>query len=205
MSVSGVPPRCETCQSLERHRSIREFFNALKSRRLKSFDVLQFSKDPAVDPRWFGHFEVSMYGGANSLDLQNIDRPDGRYDLVICNHVLEHVEDDGAALRELVRVLKPGGCLFLTVPDPIRRSVTTDWGYPDEAQHGHFRTYGADIVERFVRHAPRVGIERANLKDSVTGTPDHAFIFYQPGPAGCMDLIRSNIADLTTVQTPIAA
>ena len=66
-SISGLPPRCETCQSLERHRSIRSFFNNLESPALASISVLQFSNDRAVDPSWFGHYEVSIYGGDNSL------------------------------------------------------------------------------------------------------------------------------------------
>ena len=204
MSVAGTPPRCETCQSLERHRAIREFFNRLKSPELKALDVLQFSGDRAVEPDWFGHFEVSIYGGDNSLDVQNITRADSTYDMVICNHVLEHVADDGAALRELVRILKPGGFLFLTVPDPIRRSVTSDWGYPDESQHGHYRMYGADIVERFAQHVPSSGIERGSLNDSATDTPDHAFIFFKPNASGCVDLVRERAEELVLIQESIA-
>ena len=66
--------------------------------------MLQFSEDPSAPREAFARFEVSVYGGANSLDMAAIDRSDGAYGLVIANHVLEHVGDDRAAMAELARV-----------------------------------------------------------------------------------------------------
>lgn len=177
-AVTGALPRCENCQSLERHRAIRGFFDRIYDRDLFGrLDVLQFSKDPAVRPEWFRHYEYSVYEGHNSLDMQNIQRDTHSYDLVISNHVLEHVPSDGDALQELCRVVKDDGIVFLTVPDPERRATTTDWGYPDANRHGHFREYGSDIAERFAKHIPSMLAFRAKLEDSVTKTPDTAFIF----------------------------
>ncbi len=178
MAVTGITPRCETCQSLERHRAIRGFFDGILDPDLfGELEVLQFSKDPAVKPEWFRSYEFSVYEGHNSLDMQQIERESGSYDLVICNHVLEHVPSDGNALRELTRVVREDGIVFLTVPDPERRSKTVDWGYPDETRHGHFREYGSDIVERFEQHIPDVLAFKTKLEDAVTKTPDTAFIF----------------------------
>lgn len=176
-AVTGLMPRCETCQSLERHRAIRGFFSAIRDMSLFSeLAVLQFSQDSAVRPEWFRSYEFSVYGGHNSLDLQNVARPSASYDLVICNHVLEHVPDDGAALRELTRIVKQDGIVFLTVPDPARRSETRDWGYPDESRHGHFREYGSDISDRFVRHIPSIFVFKVQMEDTVTRTPDVAYL-----------------------------
>lgn len=178
MAVTGLPPRCETCQSLERHRAIRGFFNSIYDEKLfAQLRVLQFSADPAVDPRWFREYEYSVYQGHNSLDMQDVDRPSESYDLVICNHVLEHVPSDGDALRELCRIINADGVVFLTVPDPHRRTVTVDWGYPDETRHGHFREYGADIAERFEEHIPSMLVFKTPLEDTVTKAPDTAFVF----------------------------
>ena len=89
LAVTGVPPRCESCQSLERHRAIRGFFSKIYERdKFANLAVLQFSEDSAVRPEWFGSYEFSVYGGHNSLDLQNVERASASYDLVICNHVL---------------------------------------------------------------------------------------------------------------------
>ena len=49
-------------------------------------------------------------------DLTSITRPSNTYDAVLCTQVLEHVPDPRAVLGELYRVLKPGGQLFLTIP-----------------------------------------------------------------------------------------
>ena len=110
------------------------------------------------------------------MDLQRIDRHSGSYDLVICNHVLEHVPDDGAALRELLRIVKSSGVVFLSVPDPCRRARTRDWGFPDQNRHGHYREYGADIAARFHEHLPGAIAARLDLVDEVTATPICAYI-----------------------------
>ena len=117
--------------------------------------VIQFSEDRAVESDWFKSFEVSILGRRNSLNLQAIERPDGAYDIAICNHVLEHVEQDRQAFRELMRILKPDSFLQFSVPFPQGRVVTEDWGYPKPELHQHYRVYGRDLVERFTKAATR--------------------------------------------------
>ena len=54
-------------------------------------------------------------------------RPDGSFDGVLCSHVLEHVEDDAAAMSELRRVTAPGGwCLVMVPIDPGREETYAD-------------------------------------------------------------------------------
>lgn len=50
--------------------------------------------------------------------------PDANYDVVIAHHVLEHVDDDRRAMRELFRLLKPGGLAVLSVPINASREQT---------------------------------------------------------------------------------
>lgn len=82
---------------------------------------------------------------------------DSRFDFVICSHVLEHVRDDRAAMRELFRVLAPGGCAVLMVPMLLSQRQTDE--DPDEAdvaqrlrrfgQEDHVRRYAkADYLAR---------------------------------------------------------
>ena len=66
-----------------------------------------------------------------------LDVPDGAYDLIVMLDVLEHVEDDAAALAAVKRKLAPGGRLLLTVP-----AMPWLWSSHDEAHH-HFRRYTA--------------------------------------------------------------
>jgi SAM-dependent methyltransferase len=176
LSESGKRPMCMGCQSLERHRAFRKVLDRLGPAQFKAWRCLQFSKDPTADPAWFGSFEISLHGGRNHLDLQNIARPDGSYDVIICNHVLEHVADYRAALRELRRVLNPGGFLLLSFPDPYRREHTVDWGYAKEEQHGHYRLFGRDVEP--VIAAAMAGCQLVPVveRDDVTGFVDHAYV-----------------------------
>ena len=70
---------------------------------LSEFKCLQIAEDPDILPEWFGEYYLSVYGGKNSMDIQDIPLPDGALDVVVCNHVLEHVAKDGKAMQELMR------------------------------------------------------------------------------------------------------
>lgn len=98
----------------------------------------------------------------NSPDVQRIDMLDmpfneGTFDLVIANHVLEHVADDVKALTEIRRVLKPGGHAILQTPYSAKLHHTwQDPGIDTDAarlqaygQTDHVRLFGRDIFTRF--------------------------------------------------------
>lgn len=90
------------------------------------------------------------------LDVQNIPFPDNSFDVAICNHVLEHVDDDRKAMSELLRVMKPGGFGIFQVP--LDNSIETT--LEDKAintpelrekhykQRDHLRLYGRDYGKR---------------------------------------------------------
>lgn len=177
LSSTGEPPRCVECLSLERHRQLRLVYARFPREFLAGLEVLQMSPDVGVDPAWFACCEVSVFGGANSLDLERIDRPDARYDLVVCNHVLEHVEDDRQGFRELLRITRPEGFLQITVPTPYTRERTKELGYPDEGAFGHWRAYGRDLVERFAEAAPGVHLVQVEAFDPVTGAGGYVYFW----------------------------
>lgn len=89
------------------------------------------------------------------VDLMDIDFADGHFDLVIANHVLEHVADDGRALREILRVLRPGGQAVLQTPFASRIATKFEdariTSEPDRlrayGQEDHCRLYGADFAD----------------------------------------------------------
>jgi SAM-dependent methyltransferase len=60
--------------------------------------------------------DLEMPGVDFHCDLTAIPRPDAAYDAIVCSHVLEHVPDDRAAMRELRRILAPSGFAILQVP-----------------------------------------------------------------------------------------
>lgn len=88
------------------------------------------------------------------MDLSSIE--DNTYDLIICNHVLEHVENDLVAMQEIRRVLKPSGIAILQVPIALKLKLTHEdpsITTPEErlesyGQWDHVRLYGSDYKER---------------------------------------------------------
>lgn len=80
-------------------------------------------------------------------DVTRLDLADAAFDAAVCAEVLEHVDDDAAALAELARVLRPDGLLVVTVPaNPYRYDWTDRWA-------GHRRRYDAGELERRMREA----------------------------------------------------
>jgi predicted SAM-dependent methyltransferase len=86
------------------------------------------------------------------FDVQNIPLEDESIDVIICNHLLEHVEDDAKALQELHRILKPGGWGIMLVPEDRSRATTFEDDTITDAkertrlfgQYDHRRVYGRD-------------------------------------------------------------
>jgi SAM-dependent methyltransferase len=141
---SGPRKTCTSCGASERTRAVAEFYLLILPK-LTDLRALAVSPDGWLMPEWFARTELSTYGGSNHMDIQAIDRPDCSYDWIILNHVLEHVPDDRAAIRELRRILSPEGILQISVPEPFNYFETHDWGFPDPAKDQHFRTYGSDL------------------------------------------------------------
>lgn len=83
-----------------------------------------------------------------SADITAIPTQDKTFDFILCHRVLEHVFDDIGAMRELYRVLRPGGVLNLSVPQAVHRPQTAEWLVPDESHHDHVRHYGKDLESR---------------------------------------------------------
>ena len=90
------------------------------------------------------------------LDITALDLPNASFDAVLCSHVLEHVPDDAAAMRELRRITAPGGWCLVMVPLDLNREQTYEDASITTAkdrelafwQHDHVRLYAPDIGER---------------------------------------------------------
>lgn len=89
-------------------------------------------------------------------DICNLPFEDNTYDIIFCNHVLEHIPDDTKAMQELFRVLKPGGMGIFQIPQDLSRASTfTDDTIVDQkerakifGQYDHVRVYGRDYFEK---------------------------------------------------------
>jgi hypothetical protein len=156
------------CESLERHRANRRLFETLPLGFFAWRRGLQFSPDMALSGAWFGSFEVSIYGGTNSLDLQSITRADDSYDFVSLSHVLEFVRDDHAAFTELVRILSPPGLIHLVLSQPDSRPHSLDFETPT-GTHRYFHLYGRDFAQRFRLPERALNLLIVASRDPVTG------------------------------------
>lgn len=90
------------------------------------------------------------------LDVRSIQYPDSSFNVIICNHVLEHIDDEQKAMSELYRVMAPGGFGIFQVPlDPLLTQTLENPAYNTPAlrekhygQRDHVRLYGTDYAQR---------------------------------------------------------
>lgn len=176
-SKSLTWPRCAGCRSLERSRILRRILDRIPAEFLSKRKALQFSNEFAYRANLFASHEISVYGGENSMDLQRVPRPDGSYNWIICNHVLEHVEDDGAAMRELGRICADDGVLQLAVPAPLSVRTTREFGFADPKQHFHWRAYGRDFPKIFIDRVPGFACISVEDVDHITNVRDIVYFF----------------------------
>lgn len=89
-------------------------------------------------------------------DICNLPFEDNSYDIIFCNHVLEHIPDDTKAMQELYRVMKPRGWGIFQIPQDLNREKTfEDNSITDKkerakifGQYDHVRVYGRDYFDK---------------------------------------------------------
>lgn len=105
-----------------------------------------------------GEVPASAKGEAVKGDALDLPYSDGTFDCVIASEILEHVPEDDRAIAELVRILKPGGALAITVPRWLPERIC--WALSDEYhanEGGHIRIYRADeLRDRVLAHGLRL-------------------------------------------------
>ncbi|MEK6215669.1 MAG: class I SAM-dependent methyltransferase [Boseongicola sp.] len=173
----SLPPRGGSCGSLERHRIVRQVYDAIPVGILENARALQFANDPGAPRERFQSFELSNYGHDNSLDMASIDRPTGSYDWVIANHVLEHVQDDSAAIFELRRIISSDGVIQLTVPSPSSALDTWDIPNSDPAAFEHWHGYGSDLPLHFSAELNGIFGLQVVGRDAPTNRWDVVYLF----------------------------
>jgi len=157
--------QCPRCGSLERHRLIWLYVLHRTGLCANSMEIrfLHVAPEPVLEAA-FRQIPRLQYVSADldpsramvQMDITNIHFEDDRFDAILCSHVLEHIPDDLTAMRELHRILKPGGWAILQVP--IDRGRTASFEDPSVrtpeerervfGQHDHVRIYGLDYRDR---------------------------------------------------------
>ncbi|MDY7006358.1 MAG: methyltransferase domain-containing protein [Cyanobacteriota bacterium] len=182
---------CPRCSSLERHRLLWLYFQEKTNLFASPLKILHIAPEkffqkklkslPNLD---YLSTDLEAEWAMEKMDITNIKYVDNTFDVILCNHVLEHIPDDRKAMKELLRVLKPNGWAILQVPlepnldktfeDP---SITS----PEDrkrvfGQKDHVRLYGKDyknrleeaefdvVVDNFVKELNEETVNRYGLR-----------------------------------------
>lgn len=158
---------CPSCDSRPRHRLLKLWMDR-ELRLPAGARVIHFAAEPWVRDEMVARSADYRTADLNDrfemrLDITAMDLPDASADMIIANHVLEHV-DDRAAFAELFRVLRPQGQAVLTVPliegfdrtyeDPAHDTAEARRLYYGDADH--LRWYGRDFRDRLAAPGFRV-------------------------------------------------
>ena len=129
--------------------------------RLAGKCILHFAPENALrralrDNPGYETADLVQRGVTHQVDITRLPMDGETYDVVIANHVLEHIDDDRKAIQEIFRVLRTDGIALLTVPlNPTRQETYEDASITDpvgRAAHfnapDHRRYYGLDFKDR---------------------------------------------------------
>lgn len=157
--------KCPVCGSLERHRALWLYFdNNIQLFDKKDMKILHFAPEGVFFNRFsiddnidYWPVDINPQQGKirKVVDITNITFADDSMDMIICNHVLEHIPDEKKAISELYRVLNPNGVAVLSVPIRMNRETTLEnpeWNTPElrlkyYGQEDHVRIYGRDFAD----------------------------------------------------------
>lgn len=149
--------------SLERHRLLWLFLKNETDFFTKELHLLHFAPEQAFHGRFkklknieYTTTDLNSPLAQVKADICNLPFEDNSYDVILCNHVLEHIPDDVKAMEELFRVMKPGGWGIFQIPQDLKRETTfEDDSITDKkertrifGQYDHVRVYGRDYFDK---------------------------------------------------------
>ncbi|MGL5080475.1 MAG: class I SAM-dependent methyltransferase [Microcoleaceae cyanobacterium] len=158
-----INSECPRCVSRERHRLIWLYLQNRTNFFRDRLKVLHIAPELLFQKK-FSQMSNLDYVSADlesplamvKMDITQIPDGDNTFDVILCNHVLEHIPDDHKAMQELHRVLKPRGWAILQVPIDLNRTTTFEdptVTSPEErerlfGQKDHLRWYGQDYQDK---------------------------------------------------------
>lgn len=173
---------CYKCESRDRERLLYAFI--IKELDLsKDISILHIAPEPKLskillDRNFKEYICGDLFTGnyyypehVKNINILSIPYENNYFDLIICNHVLEHIPEDAKAMKEILRVLKPGGKAILQVPISKNNQKThEDFSISDPqkrkelfGQFDHVRIYGQDYVTRLENAG--FTVQRVNISD----------------------------------------
>lgn len=161
--------QCMNCGSLERHRFLWLFLKLeMKIMTQNDLSILHFAPEKYLENKLRKisdkYITADIEGDDVDIkvDITNTPFEKETFKLILCSHVLEHVNDDRKALKELLRILKPDGTALIIIPvereSTFEDSSVTD---PEErlkifGQRDHVRIYGEDFINRLIESGFKV-------------------------------------------------
>lgn len=157
---------CPSCLTLERHRLMWLFLKNKTNFFTDKLKVLHVAPELCFIDRFESLSNLDYITGdiesplaKVKMDLHDIPFDDNTFDVTFCNHVMEHVEDDIHCMRELHRILKPGGWAIIQSPMDLSLSETYEDNTitnPSErekafGQNDHLRMFGRDYKNRLIK------------------------------------------------------
>lgn len=149
--------------SLERHRLLWLYLKNETNFFTDKLKVLHFAPEQAFYKRFrklknIDYLTTDLNSPLADIkaDICNLPFEDNSFDVVLCNHVLEHIPDDTKAMNELYRILRPSGWGIFQIPQDLSRKVTfEDNTITDKkerakifGQYDHVRIYGQDYFNK---------------------------------------------------------
>ena len=159
---------CPGCISTDRDRLVFLYLQQKTDFFQKNNKVLHIAPEPSLYTTFIKLKNLEYIAGTKylegfyyskkliSLDITSLRFDDNTFNYIIANHILEHIEDDLLAMREIYRTLKPGGTAILQVPIALKlkntyenSEITTKKEREEHfGQFDHVRLYGADYKKR---------------------------------------------------------
>lgn len=153
--------QCMNCGSLERHRFLWLYLKEkLQIDLIDNLSILHFAPERYLEQklRTISKFYLTADLEGKSVDVKmdiaKIPFENNSFNLILCSHVLEHVDDDRKALKELLRILRLNGTALIIIPVE-RKNTYEDPSIKDPeerqkvfGQKDHVRIYGEDFIER---------------------------------------------------------
>ena len=156
---------CTNCLSLERHRFLYLYLKDIKKIFVQNISILHIAPEICFiekfrEQKKFKYITADLESPLADIkmDIHAIPYEDNYFDVILCSHVFEHIDDDISALKEIGRVLKKNGFGIIMIPFyyPIPKMTYEDKSItkPRErelhfGQSDHLRKYGKDFKERF--------------------------------------------------------
>ncbi len=171
---------CPNCLSLERHRLLYLFLERKTNIFKKNIKLLHIAPEQCFIKIFSNSKKIDYISGdlfsplaKIKMDIHNMPFKNNSFDVILCNHVLEHVQDDKKAIKEINRVMKKDGFSILQVPFyyPIPEKTIEDKSIISKkereeiyGQSDHLRKYGKDYDKRILSEGLKV--KKSNFIDS---------------------------------------